>query len=137
MLNNCTVLVAEDHDDIRAILRVLLEMKGCEVLEAANGREAVALAEDRCSSISLILMDLKMPVMGGVEATRLIAARAETRHIPVVAVSAHCEGEWQAEVLAAGAVECVRKPVDFALIARIIDRYVRQRPKKEARLYEA
>jgi len=82
------VLVAEDFDDTRAFIRMLLEMKGCRVLEAVNGREAVDAAFGHCAEIDLILMDLRMPVMTGVEATRLIRGRAETRRVPVVAI--HC-----------------------------------------------
>lgn len=63
-----TVLVVEDFDDTRAMIRMLLEMKGCQVLEAVNGREAVEAASVHCSEIDLILMDLRMPVMTGVEA---------------------------------------------------------------------
>jgi len=118
-----TVLVAEDYDDTRAMLRLLLEMKGCRVLEAANGREAVEAASAHCSELDLILMDLRMPVMTGVEATRLIREQSESCRVPVVAMSAHCEGEWRDEALAAGAVACFSKPLEFGLIDEILGRY--------------
>jgi CheY-like chemotaxis protein len=118
-----TVLVAEDFDDTRAFIRMLLEMKGCRVLEAVNGREAVEAASSHCSEIDLILMDLRMPVMTGVEATRLIHQRAETSGLPVVAMSAHCEGKWREEALAAGAVDCFSKPIEFGLIEELLGRY--------------
>lgn len=119
-----TVLVVEDFDDIRAFIRMLLEMKGCRVLEAVNGREAVKTAASHCSEIDLILMDLRMPVMTGVEATRLIREQSETCRVPVVAMSAHCEGDWRKEALAAGAVDCFSKPIEFGLIEEILGRYV-------------
>lgn len=124
MLSDRTVLVVEDFDDIRSFIRMLLEMKGCRVLEAINGREAVEAAASHCSEIDLILMDLRMPVMTGVEATRLIHEQSETCRVPVVAMSAHCEGAWREDALAAGAVDCFSKPIDFGLIEEILVRYV-------------
>lgn len=118
-----TVLVVEDFDDTRAFIRMLLEMKGCRVLEAVNGREAVEAASAHCSEIDLILMDLRMPVMTGVEATRHIREQAETCHMPIVAMSAHCEGSWREEALAAGAVDCFSKPIEFGLLDEILGRY--------------
>ena len=118
-----TVLVVEDFDDTRTMIRLLLEMKGCRVLEALNGREAVEAASAHCSEIDLILMDLRMPVMTGVEATRRIHGQSETCRVPIVAMSAHCEGDWREEALAAGAVECFSKPIEFGLIEKILGRY--------------
>jgi len=118
-----TVLVVEDFDDTRAFIRMLLEMKGCHVLEAVNGREAVEAATAHCSEIDLILMDLRMPVMTGVEATRRIREQSETCRVPVIAMSAHCEGNWREEALAAGAVECFGKPIEFSLLEEILQRY--------------
>ena len=122
-MSDRTVLVVEDFDDTRAMIRMLLEMKGCHVLEAADGREAVEAASAHSSEIDLILMDLRMPVMTGVEATRRIHDRAETSRVPIVAMSAHCEGDWRDEALAAGAVDCFSKPIEFGLLDRIVSRY--------------
>ena len=118
-----TVLVVEDFDDTRAFIRMLLEMKGCHVLEAVNGKEAVETAASHCAEIDLILMDLRMPVMTGVEATRLIRGQSETCRVPVVAMSAHCEGNWKDEALAAGAVDCFSKPIEFGHLDEILERY--------------
>ena len=118
-----TVLVVEDFDDTRAFIRMLLEMKGCHVLEAVNGREAVEAASAHCSEIDLILMDLRMPVMTGVEATRRIREQSESCRVPIVAMSAHCEGHWREEALAAGAAGCFGKPIDPRLLDEIIARY--------------
>ena len=118
-----TVLVAEDFDDTRAFIRMLLEMKGCRVLEAVNGREAVDEAAAHGPELDLILMDLRMPVMTGVEATRRIHLQPETRRVPIVAMSAHCEGAWREEALAAGAADCFGKPIEFSLLDEILGRY--------------
>ena len=117
-----TVIVADDYDDARLFMRALLELRGFRVLEAANGLEAVELCKkDRPE---LILMDLRMPVLDGVEATRRIHAQQETCRTPIVAVSAHCGNDWSHEALDAGAVACVPKPVDFDVIDRIIATYL-------------
>jgi CheY-like chemotaxis protein len=118
-----TVLIVEDFDDTRAFIRMLLEMKGCRVLEAVNGREAVEAAASHCSEIDLILMDLRMPVMTGVEATRHIHGQSETCRVPIVAMSAHCEGSWRDDALKAGAVDCFSKPIEFRLLDEILGRY--------------
>ncbi len=120
-----TVMVVEDFDDTRQMMRMLLEMEGCRVLEAANGQEAVELARARRDEIDLILMDLTMPVLDGYEATRRILARPETHDIPVVAVSAHCDAEHMGAALDAGCLACVGKPVDFGLLTQLVSRYAR------------
>lgn len=122
-----TVMVVEDFDDIRAMMRMLLQTKGCSVIEAANGKEAVDIAVQHSKELDLILMDLRMPVMTGVEATRMIHELTETQHIPIVAMSAHCEGNWKRDALDAGANECVSKPVDFSLLDEILNRYASRR----------
>lgn len=118
------VLVAEDYADTRAMIKMLLEMKHCRVLEAANGQEVVEIVAQNCSSIGLILMDLRMPVLNGIEATRRIHEQSETCSIPIVAISAHCEGDWETEARDAGAVECVRKPVDFKMLDEVLSRFL-------------
>lgn len=86
-----TILIVEDSDDIRTLMKMLLEMKGHRVLEAADGGQAIdrALGERP----QLILMDLSMPVMDGWEATRRLRQLEETRRVPIVGLSAHCNDE--------------------------------------------
>jgi CheY-like chemotaxis protein len=116
-----TVMVVEDYDDTRVFMRMLLEMKGCHVVEAVNGQEAVDIAaQDRPG---LILMDLEMPVMNGFEATRRI--HAQQSEIPIIAISAQCNDDNRQRAFAAGCVECYQKPVDFGLIDELIGRYLR------------
>src|SRR5947209_10156988 len=109
-----TVLIVEDQDDIREIMRLTLQMKGCLVVEAANGQEAVDLAPR--VHPALILMDLCMPVLDGYEATRRIHGQPELSDIPIVAVSAYCDPNNRHRALDAGCVECISKPVDFGTI---------------------
>lgn len=115
-----TLLLADDYDDARMILKRLLEMEGCRVFEAADGREAVELASKHSSELDLILMDLSMPVLDGYEATRRILASEETRHIPVVALSALCEQETKSKAIEAGCSGCLPKPLDFELIEELL-----------------
>ncbi len=116
------ILVAEDFDDIRAMIRMMLEVKGHRVLEAADGREAVEAASREHPD--LVLMDLNMPVCDGITATRELRLRPETAGVPVVAVTAHCsDPSWRNRALEAGCVECVGKPVDFKIMDGILERY--------------
>ena len=117
-----TVLVVDDAPDIREMLNFMLSLKGCRVVEAANGREAVELAPQ--IRPDLILMDLSMPVLDGYEATRRIHGRRETSAIPIVAVSAFCDPHGQQKALEAGCVECVGKPVDFRLLDRLLETHL-------------
>lgn len=117
-----TVLLADDYEDARMILRRLLEMEGCCVLEAADGLEAVELAARHSSELDLILIDLTMPGLDGYEATRRILADDETRHIPVVALSALCEQDTKSKAIEAGCSDCLPKPLDFKVIEELLER---------------
>lgn len=117
-----TVLLADDYEDARLILKRLLEMEGCRVVEAADGLEAVELAARHSSELDLILMDLSMPGLDGYEATRRIMASEVTRHIPVVALSALCEASTKDKAIEAGCSDCLPKPLDFELIEELLRR---------------
>ena len=106
-----TIIVVDDCEDIRLVLRVALERRGYHVLEAENGRAAVELARRKCPD--LILMDLDMPVLDGFAATRLLRQLDELCHVPVIAISAHPKDPFQADAFAAGCNEYISKPVDF------------------------
>jgi len=104
-----TILVADDNDDCRMALRALLESAGYAVYEAADGDEAVR--EARRVRPDLVLMDVMMPGVDGLEATRRIRAAEELEGVHIVAVSA-MEGARQAS-LAAGCDDCLLKPLDL------------------------
>lgn len=115
------VMIVEDYNDTREMLKMMLEMKGCEVVEAVDGREAVDYALN--DGLNLILMDLNLPVMSGYEATREIVSSPSTRHIPVVAISAQCSGERRQQALDAGCLECLNKPIDMPALDDLLHRY--------------
>src|SRR3978361_1660405 len=92
-----TVMVVEDFEDNRFMMRRLLEMSGYRVLEAINGEEAVRIAE--LERPDLILMDLSLPLLDGLAATRRIRERDGLHDVPIIAVSAHDTADFHAEAL--------------------------------------
>jgi two-component system, cell cycle response regulator DivK len=81
------VLIVEDQTDLRQLYAQELTMSGFDVIEAANGADAISHTADRTPDV--VLMDLSLPVVDGWEATRRLKADARTAHIPVVALTAH------------------------------------------------
>ena len=113
-----TVLLVEDTEDNRFMMRRLLEMTGYRVIEAMNGEEAVKLA--KAESPSLILMDLSLPVIDGLAATRLIRKLPKLELTPIIAVSAHDTSDFQSEAIEAGCDTYVTKPIDFNELEQLI-----------------
>jgi CheY-like chemotaxis protein len=115
-----TVMVVEDFEDNRFMMRRLLEMSGYRVVEAINGQEAVDKAGRERPD--LILMDLSLPLLDGLAATRRIREQEELKKVPIVAVSAHDTADFHAEALAAGCNEYVTKPIDFDQLESLLSR---------------
>ena len=114
------VLVVEDFEDNRFMMRRLLEMSGYRVVEAVNGNQAVERAAS--DQPDIILMDLSLPQLDGLAATRRIRTQEGARRVPIVAVSAHDSADFHAEALAAGCNEYVTKPIDFDQLVGLLDR---------------
>ncbi len=117
-----TVMVVEDFEDNRFMMRRLLEMSGYRVVEAINGQEAVETA--RRELPDLILMDLSLPLLDGLAATRRIREQKELSKVPIIAVSAHDTADFHADALAAGCNEYVTKPIDFDQLEELLNRLV-------------
>lgn len=115
-------LVVEDFEDSRFMMRRLLEMAGYLVLEASDGEQAVKMALD--ARPALILMDLSLPKLDGLSATREIRKQRVLRKVPIVAVSAHDSPQTRAEALAAGCNEYVTKPIDFDNLNAVLARFL-------------
>jgi len=113
-----TVLLVEDTEDNRFMMRRLLEMSGYTVFEARNGEEAVRVAD--AERPQLILMDLSLPLIDGLAATRLIRKLPASKQIPIIAVSAHDTADFHSEALAAGCDGYVTKPIDFTELEELI-----------------
>ena len=112
------VLLVEDTEDNRFMMRRLLEMSGYQVVEATNGEEAVKVA--RNESPRLILMDLSLPVIDGLAATRLIRKLPDCQKTPIIAVSAHDSSDFQLDALNAGCNSYITKPIDFNELEELI-----------------
>ena len=102
------VLVVEDDDEIRELLRLELEIEGFAVLTVTNGAEAVNAA--RRQKPDIILMDIQMPVMNGVEATRTIKNDPDIQHIPILMVTVLETKDDVIQGLEAGAIDYITKP---------------------------
>ena len=111
------ILYVEDNEDNVYMLRGRLERAGFDVVVAADGEQGVAMAG--AEAPALILMDLRLPVLDGWEATRRLKARPETAVIPVIALSAHAMAGDRERALAAGCDDYDTKPVDFP---RLLDK---------------
>ena len=115
-----TILVVEDHSDSRTLLSAWLRSKGYKVVEARNGKEGL-LQANRLRP-DLILMDLTMPELDGVGATRQIRQRHVLSQTPIFAISGYATREVKADARAAGCTEVFGKPLDLeALLGRIKD----------------
>ena len=115
-------LVVEDFEDSRFMMRRLLEMAGYQVLEASDGEQAIKMALEQRPA--LILMDLSLPKLDGLAATREIRKQKVLHKVPIVAVSAHDSPQTRAEALAAGCNEYVTKPIDFDNLNAVLERYM-------------
>lgn len=112
------ILVIEDYSDSRTLLSSLLRAKGYKVVEASDGREGL-LQANRVTP-DLILMDLAMPRMDGVEATRQLRKRHTLSQIPIFAISAYATAGVKQDALEAGCNEVFLKPFDIeSLLSKI------------------
>ncbi len=102
------ILVAEDADDVREMYRAWMELANLQMIEAIDGVQAVELA--RQYQPDAILMDLSMPRLDGWEACRQLKADRRTRHIPIIAISAHGYPDAQRRALEAGCDQFIAKP---------------------------
>jgi two-component system sensor histidine kinase/response regulator len=117
-----TVLVVDDTEDIRELMRMQLAMLGHRVVEASNGREAVVVALRERPA--LILMDMTMPVLDGIGATRLIRETDGIGGVVIVAFTALHSGESKQYALDAGCDDYVQKPVSVTQLADILSRHL-------------
>lgn len=113
------ILYVEDNDDNIYMLTNRLGRRGFTVLVATDGAQGVAMAASE--QPELILMDLSLPVLDGWEATRRIKAAEATRHIPVIALSAHAMTGDREKALAAGCDDYDTKPIDIERLVKKIE----------------
>jgi len=125
--NPVRVLLVEDTEDNRMMMRRLLEWSGYDVSEAINGVEAVRAAESETPHV--ILMDLSLPVVDGLSATRRIRQLPDLARVPIIAVSAHDTADFHAEALAAGCDAYITKPIDYSELEDLITGLTAQHQK--------
>ena len=118
------ILYVEDNEDNIYVVKNRLTRAGFAVLIATDGAQGVAIAA--AEQPNLILMDLSLPVVDGWEATRQLKAAPETRHIPVVALTAHAMAGDREKALAAGCDDFDTKPVE---ISRLLEKIRALLPK--------
>ena len=114
------ILVVEDHEDSRAMMSLMIESFGYEVIEARDGLEALEMLKDDCPE--LVLMDINMPKLDGLTAVTMIRTFAHCADLPIVAVTAFTD--FHERALEAGFVAVLKKPVEFPLLKQLIDNHV-------------
>ena len=111
-MSSKTILVVDDYEDLRKLVAFFLSARGYEVLEAPTGRMAIHAAIE--SNPNLILLDLRLPDMNGIEVARELQKIPETTHIPVIAWTADYRNQPNRDtLLQSGLFDCIQKPVSL------------------------
>ena len=118
-----TILVVDDHEDTRDLLRYVLERQRYVVSEASDGAEAVGLAE--LILPDLIIMDTSLRSMDGLEATRRIRKLDNSGDVPIVFLSGHAQPQAREAALASGANDYLVKPINIAELELVIERQLK------------
>jgi DNA-binding response OmpR family regulator len=117
------VLVVEDHEDTRFLLKIMLEMRGYRVAEAEDGEEGVRLA--RREHPRAVIMDVTLPRLDGLAATRRMRSDSELRGVPVVFLSGNTQPEFRDAALKAGGTDFLVKPIALDVLASVLERHLR------------
>lgn len=116
------VLIVDDDDDNRSMLKILLEMWKYRVIEAKDGSEALAIAEN--ARPDLILMDVKMPDLDGFGVTEKIRQSEKIENVPVIFISGCAEANYKQMASAVGGNEYLVKPIDFQELEITLGKYI-------------
>ena len=116
------ILVVEDVELNRKVVRIVLKAKGYEVLEATDAEEALAIL--RAGLPDLILMDIALPGISGEDLTRQIKANSEWCHVPIIAFTAAAMKGEREQFRDAGCDDYISKPVDTHVLVDLIERYL-------------
>lgn len=117
------VLLVEDYTDVRKMMSIFLRHSGYEVLEAADGYEALELAVEE--KPDLVLMDIALPVLDGIQATRAIRQHEDLADIPIIAVTAYGDF-YEKRAREAGCNEVIQKPLHLDHLEPLVEQYVSQ-----------
>ena len=115
------ILIVEDYEDTRAFMKIFLEGFGYRVIEAEDGLQAVESIKERFPD--LILMDISMPIMDGLTATKAIRKFDGASQIPIIAITAHGK-QFYERAIESGCNDLIEKPVDFDSLQPLLERYI-------------
>ena len=116
-----TILIVEDYADTRSFMKFLVEGYGYQVEEATDGQEAVNKV--RNDTPDLVLMDIAMPGMDGLTATKLIREFDGMSKLPIIAVTAHGQSYYR-QAMEAGCDDLINKPLDFDSLEPVLNQYL-------------
>jgi CheY-like chemotaxis protein len=122
------ILIIEDTENNRVLLSRRLSPRGYDIITAADAEKGLALVATE--KPDLVLMDVGLPGMNGWEATRQLKSNAATRHVPVIALTAHAMDGDREKALAAGCDDYEIKPIDFNCLFKKMDALLASRPAK-------
>ena len=114
------VLVVEDHEDTRFLLRYVMETHGYRVVEASDGEQGVVVASTTHPDV--ILMDTDLPHVDGLAATKRIRAHATLHDVPIIFISGHAQPEARLAALATGGTDYLIKPVQLSELEAAVER---------------
>jgi CheY-like chemotaxis protein len=106
-----TILLVEDYPETRTLMRSWLEKRGCRLVEAVDGQEAIDLAP--LAHPDLILMDLRLPKLNGIAVTRRLRQNPQLKNVPIVVLSALDPEMFRQAALGAGCIDFLTKPIDL------------------------
>jgi two-component system cell cycle response regulator DivK len=118
------VLIVEDNTSNIKLFRELIGIVGYETLEAYDGKQGIEMA--KAHKPDLILMDISMPVMDGLEATRILKSDPQTKNIPIIALTSHAMKGDEEKVRAAGCEGYMTKPIDTRNFLKEVRKYLQE-----------
>ncbi len=120
------ILIAEDLDENRIALKLMLKLAGFDPLEACDGEQAIEIV--RREKPDLVLMDISLPIIDGLQATRSLRADAGLGQLPIIIVSAYDNPETRDEAQASGSTDYISKPIEFDHLKEMIMKYLKLYP---------
>lgn len=121
------ILIAEDNPTNMKLLRDILGFQGYEIIETYDGKSAVELIKQNKDKIDLILMDLQLPEMDGIEVIKLIKSDDTTKHLPVFVISAHAMESDMIKAMKAGCNNYITKPIQLQDFLEKINAFFRHK----------
>jgi len=117
-----SVLIVDDNEHLREIFSSILRFSGYKIVEAASGTEAIEKAAS--AQPHLILLDLVLPDMNGIDVARSIKRNRRSTHIPIIGLSAFSTGEKREDSLTAGMVDYLRKPISSQVLKAKVEKFI-------------